>query len=173
MQGLWGRVGVSETMVFDLGGRAAPGPVTPPQPAVEVGHFDFFYGDMGGYNDALIIDTSTMTLYRGTAESWLQDPRNYPAQLGFSADDIRALLVAHAPDTLAAAHSGGAPAGAAADSHATTLSLPGETELVALDAATVFQPAGSAGHGFDLGAFLHSANPMPHPSLEYVHPAIV
>jgi hypothetical protein len=158
-------------MVLDLGGRAAPGPQTPPQPAVEVGHFDFYYGDTGGYNDALIIDTSTMTLYRGTPESWLQDPRNYPAPLGFSADDIRAQLVAHAPDTLAAAaHGGDAPA---AESHATTLSLPGETALVALDAATVFAPGGSAGHGFDLGALLALANPAPHPSLDYIHPAIV
>ncbi|MBV9930264.1 MAG: hypothetical protein JO013_04885 [Alphaproteobacteria bacterium] len=167
---------MAETLLSNLGQSATSAKTTlnpAPGHPVQVGHFEFIYGDTGGYNDALVVDTDTMTLLPGGPEEWLQDPRNYPGQLGVTADDIRAALVAHAPDTLAAAgHGGAAPAQPEAESHATTLALPGETVLVALDTAAVFAPAAAADHGVDLDALLAGVNPFLHPPLDVIHPAI-
>jgi len=166
---------VADTVLYNSGQSqtAAKASLTPaPGHPVQVGHYEFIYGDTGGYNDALVVDTDTMTVMPGGPEEWLQDARNYPPQLGLTADDIRAALIAHAPDTLAAAAH---PAGAAppeAETHATTLSLPGETELVTLDTASVFATAGEAEHGVNLDALLAGVNPILHPILDAVHPAI-
>jgi hypothetical protein len=155
-----------ETWLYDLGPSAGKTTLDPaPGKPVQVGHFEFIFGNSGGYNDALVVDTNTMTVLGIGPEQWLQDARNYPPELGLSLIDIRASLIAHAPDTLSAAgHSGvtgpeGGHQGA-------------DTGVVALDLAAPFEPAGQPDHGVDLDALLAGVNPALHPPLDAIHIAI-
>jgi hypothetical protein len=139
-------------------------------PPVTVGHFAFIFGATGGYDDALVVDLSTNGLYNGSPEAWLQDSRNYPPPLGFSADDIRAMLVAHAPDTLAAVaaqHSEGA-----VEAHQASLAVRGGAESESIDAGLVFAPEAAAEHGLGLGLLLGSGHYLLPPPLDAIHPAI-
>jgi hypothetical protein len=160
---------VSETLLYNLGsgGTAAKASLTPaPGHAVQVGHFEFFFGESGSLADAAVVDTDTMTLLPGSAEDWLQDAHNFTADLGATADDIRAALTVHAAET--ASHDSNAVT-AQAESHLAAL---GETKVLALDVAAVFANAADTPHSIDLDALLAGVNPILHPTLDAIHPAI-
>jgi hypothetical protein len=155
--------------LYNLGanGTAAKASLTPaPGHAVQVGHFEFIFGESGGLADAAVVDTDTMTLLPGGAEDWLQDAHNFTGDLGATADEIRAALTAGAAKS--ASHDNDAVTPQGAEAHLATL---GETKVLALDVAAVFANAETA-HGVDLDALLAGVNPILHPTLDAIHPAI-
>jgi len=161
---------VSETLLYNLGSSAtaAKASLTPaPGHAVQVGHFEFIFGESGSLADAAVVDTDTMTLLPGGAEDWLQDAHNFTANLGATADEIRAVLTVHAAETASHASDTVTPQGA--EAHLATL---GETKVIALEVAAVFANADDTAHGINLDALLAGVNPILHPTLDAIHPAI-
>jgi hypothetical protein len=146
---------IGEIWAYNLG--VAKGALAPlPGQAMGVGPFEIVLPDPGRYDDAVVIDTRTMSLLQGGLGDWLSDPRNLPQ--GVTADDIRAALIAHAGQT--------ADPGAEAkpEGSAGPLAIPGETVVFALDASTAFAPE-TPQHEISMDALLAGI----HPPLDPIH----